>query len=133
MIARFPRKAYLLPMIATRLMLILAMLAMLVAPLSMSGESAMAASLPESSLQQQSVDQASHCNEMAGEDQGETDGRFPQSDCLSDCAMACSALAAPGSRMIEPEVAAVEVAMSLPVDALHGLNPESADPPPRTA
>src|SRR5687767_9191870 len=95
MIARVPLKAYLSPMIANRLMLILAMLAMMVAPLSMSGGSAMAASLPESSLQQQSVDQASHCDEMAGENQGNTGGGSSQSDCLSDCAMACSAIAAP--------------------------------------
>ena len=133
MIATFPPKAYLVSMLATRLMLILAILALLIAPLNMLGGSAMAAPTVSAPSQEQSMDHASHCGELPSENDGQAGGGSSQKDCLSDCAMACSAIAAPYIRIAETEVSAAVRETSLPVDTLRGLNPESADPPPRTA
>lgn len=73
-----------------------------------------------------------HCAEMSGETRDE-DGSFPQGDCLTDCAVACSALPALGSLALDGRLV-VGVSQPRPlVDRLHGLNPESADPPPRLA
>lgn len=135
MIATYFRKAYFVSMVAARLMLFFAMLAMLVAPIGMLNGSAMATdSLPVSaSSQKQSIDHTSHCAEMSSENEGQTGGGTSQGDCVSDCAMACSAVAAPGSRTAERDVSAAVMEAGLPVDTLHGLNPEASDPPPRTA
>ncbi|MGX7953530.1 hypothetical protein ACWPM1_13335 [Tsuneonella sp. HG249] len=131
MIATTSQKAYLVSMLAARFMLILALL---VAPLGMWGGPSMALTPSASaSSEQQSADHATHCAEMAGENEGPSDRGSSQSDCLSDCAMACSAIAAPGSRIAERKVGAAVIDANSPIDTLHGLNPESADPPPRTA
>jgi hypothetical protein len=133
-IATYPPKAQFVPMIAARLMLILAMFALLVAPLSMSGGSAMAMSPAAStSSDQQSVGHATHCDEMSGEADGHAGGDSSQNDCQSDCALACSAITAAGGRIADRQVGAAIIETRLPVDTLHGVNPESADPPPRTA
>lgn len=127
--------AYLMPMLAKRLVRILAMLALVLAPLGMAGGSAamaQPAAIPSASHHEQAASMPDHCAELGGETD-DHDGSSPQGDCLSDCAVSCAAIAAPGNGMADP---AMVPAMARPrafADPLHGLSPESADPPPRTA
>jgi hypothetical protein len=135
MIAGQPDRAYLAVMVARRLLPFLAMLAIVLAPLSMvGGPAAMAQSaMPApSSHHEQSAGAPSHCTDMAGEDQQEDDSSR-QGDCLSDCAVTCSAIPALGNLFAD---SAMLPALAHPqplVDRMQGLNPESIDPPPRTA
>lgn len=135
MIASRPREAYLRPMVAGHLVRMLTMLALLFAPLSMmSGHAAMAMPTGASaSHHEQNTDQSAHCAEMAGQSQEDDgDGSSP-GDCLTDCAVACSAIPAPGSAMADQPMAPA-MAQPLPlVGRISGVHPESADPPPRIA
>gem|GEM_PF-5607836 len=122
-------------MVAKRLVRILIMLALLFAPLSMmGGPAAMAQPLAARyvSHDEQAMDMPAHCAEMGGnaQDQNSTS---PQGDCLSDCAVTCAAISALGSGMVERATVPAMVPARAFVDPLHGLRPESADPPPRTA
>ena len=133
MIAGRSREAYLAPMVARRLLPFLAMLAIVFAPLSMvGGPVAMAQSaIPAfSSHHEQSADDSAHCAEMSGEGQNE-DNSARQGDCLSDCAVTCSAIP-PLGNFFAASAMLPAVAHPPPlVDRMHGLSPESADPPPR--
>lgn len=116
-------------------MRLLVMLALVFAPVSMmSGFAATAhpAMAAAESHHDQSGGQAKHCAEMSGETQ-DKDGSFPQGDCLTDCAVACSAIPALGSLSLDGTLALGVMQPRPLVDRLHGLNPESADPPPRFA
>lgn len=135
MIAGRLRWAYLAPMVARRLLPFLAMLAIVFAPLSMLGgpaamaQSSMSAS---SSHHEQSAGDSAHCAETRGDNQNE-DNSSRQKDCLSDCAVTCSAIPPLGNLFADSAMLPA-VAHPLPLmDRMHGLNPESADPPPRTA
>ena len=111
------------------------MLALLLAPLSMmSGHAAMAmpAVADAASHHEQAASPSAHCAEMAGESQDD-DGGSKSGDCLTDCAVACSAIPALGSIMADQPMAPA-MARPLPlVGRVRGLHPESADPPPRVA
>lgn len=111
------------------------MLAIVFAPLSMvGGPAAMAhSSMPASSSHhEQSAGDSAHCAEMSGDNQNENDSSRP-GDCLSDCAVTCSAIPPLGNLFADSAMLPA-VAHPLPlVDRMHGLNPESTDPPPRTA
>lgn len=129
------RRANLLPMLARRLVRILAIFAILLAPMSMMANSAAMAqaTAPKSTLHhEQSAAEGGHCSEMSGATQ-ENDGSSPQQECLSDCAVTCAAIPVLGDPLQEPVLL---LAMAHPVPLMNwmrGLNPESADPPPRTA
>jgi hypothetical protein len=116
-------------------MRILAILAMLLAPMSMMGSPAAMAQPAVSasaSHHEQSAQEGGHCAELSGENQ-ENNGSGSQQECLSDCAVTCAAIPVLGVLLGEP-VLLLALAHSAPlVDWMHGLNPESADPPPRTA
>jgi hypothetical protein len=131
MIASRSRAAYLMHMAATRFAAILAMLALLFAPLGMiGGYAAMAQPAASASHHEQSPDQAAHCVEMSGETQDGSDGS-PLLDCLTDCAITCSAIPALGNAIADP-LLMPRIAHSLAlVSPLGGLPPEAADPPPR--
>jgi putative hemolysin len=134
MIASASTEAYLRLMVARRLVRILTMLALLLAPLSMvGGHAAMALPVAAASAvhHDQASDQSAHCAEMGGETQ-EDDDTSPD-DCLTDCAVACSAIPALGSAMADQPMAPA-MARPLPlVGRVRGRHPESADPPPRIA
>jgi hypothetical protein len=122
-------------MVARRLVRILTMLALLLAPLSMlGGHAAMAMPTVSASAshQQQPADQSGHCAEMGGETQDDDNGA-PAGDCLTDCAVACSALPPLGAAMANQAlVPAVDQPLPL-AGRIAGLHPESDDPPPRIA
>jgi putative hemolysin len=123
-------------MAARHLVRVLTMLALLFAPLSMIGEHAAmampAAAEASSSHHVVASDQSAHCAEMGGKSQN-NDGGSPPTDCLVDCAVACSAIPALGSAMVD-QLMMPAMAQPLPlVGRVRGLHPESADPPPRTA
>lgn len=128
-------RAYLLPMLGRRLLRILTILAMLLAPMSMMGSpAAMAqpAASASASHHEQSAAEGGHCAGMRGESQ-ENDGSGSQQDCLSDCAVTCAAIPVVGEPLGEP-VLLLSLSHSAPlVNWMDGLNPESADPPPRAA
>ena len=134
MIVSHGSKAYLQPMVARRLVQILTMLALLFAPLSMvGGHAAMAMPSAEMSAahHEQAAKQSAHCAETSGENQDDMGG--PPGDCLTDCAVACSAIPALNSVMADQPMAPT-MAQPLPlVGRVRGLHPESADPPPRIA
>lgn len=127
--------AYLVPMITSRLLPFIAMLAMVFAPLSMVGGSAAVAQSPmpaSSTHHEQSAGDPAHCSEMSGESPNEDDSSR-QGDCFSDCAVTCSAIPPLGT-LFGDSAMLPAAAHPLPlVDRMQGLNPESADPPPRTA
>jgi hypothetical protein len=135
MIAGRLRGSYLAPMVARRLLPLLAMLAIVFAPLSMvGGPAAMAhSSIPApSSYQEQSAGDHPHCAEMSGENQNEDDSSL-EGNCLSDCAVTCSAIP-PQSNLVAGSAMLPAVAHPLPLACrMRGLSPESTDPPPRTA
>ena len=130
-----PRRAYLLSMLARRLVRILAIFAILLAPMSMMASSAAMAqpTTPESALHhEQSAAKGGHCAEMSGENQKD-DGSATQQECLSDCAVTCAAIPVFGDPLRDPDLL-LTMAHPVPlVNWMRGLNPESADPPPRTA
>ena len=123
-------------MVARRLVRILTMLALLFAPLSMvGGHAAMAmptvAAASSDSHHEQMAGQSAHCAEMAGETQG--GGGSAPGDCLTDCAVACSAIPALGNVMADQPLAPAMAQLRPLVGRVRGLHPESADPPPRIA
>jgi hypothetical protein len=126
---------YLRTMLARRLIRILTMLALLLAPLSMVGEHAamaMPAMANTASHHEQAADSSAHCAEMASDTQDEDQGSR-SGDCLTDCAVACSAIPPLGNTMVDHQVVPA-IAQPLPlVRRIAGLHPESADPPPRNA
>jgi hypothetical protein len=135
MIAGQSRGAYLMAMVARRLLPFFAMLAIVFAPLSMvGGPAAMAqSSMPGgSSHHEQAAGDSAHCAEMSGDVQKEDDSSSEE-NCLSECAVTCSAIPSQ-SNLVAGSALLPAVAHPLPlVDRMHGLSPESADPPPRTA
>lgn len=135
MIAGRPRRAYLASMVARRLLPFLAMLAMVFAPLSMVGGFGAMAQSPvpvSTSHHEQSARDSANCADMSGENQND-DESSRQGDCLSDCAMTCSAIPPLGNHFADSTMPPA-IAHPLPlVGRMQGLNPESADPPPRTA
>ena len=136
MIATRTYEPYLRAMVMRRLVRILTMLALLLAPLSMIGGHAAMAMPAEASASSSHLEGAGepseHCAEMSG--QTEDEGRSsPVGDCLVDCAVACSALPSLGSAMADQAMAPA-MAQQLPLESrVRGLHPESDDPPPRNA
>lgn len=127
--------AYLAPMVARRLLPFFAMLAIVFAPLSMvGGPAAMAhSSTPASSSHhEQSAGDPAHCAETSGDDKNEHDSSRA-GDCLSDCVVTCSAIPPLGYHFADSAMLLAVAHPLLLVDRMHGLNPESTDPPPRTA
>ncbi|HEX8444751.1 MAG TPA: hypothetical protein VF631_14000 [Allosphingosinicella sp.] len=134
MIVTRPAENYLHTMVARRLVRILTMLALLLAPLSMVSEhAAMAMPAPTASAHhEQAAGQSAHCAEMAGQTQTE-DQDSRSGDCLIDCAIACSAIP-PLANIVADHTLPPALAQPLPlVSRIAGLHPESDDPPPRTA
>ena len=133
MIATRSREVYLSLMTATRLVRVLTILAMLLAPLGMVGEHAamaMPAAAAAGAHHASNMDQAGHCSEGSGQSEDE---KAPASDCLIDCAIACSAIPAIGTQMAgHPPALAIIQPLSL-VNRITGLHPESDPPPPRFA
>jgi hypothetical protein len=116
-------------------MRILAIFAILLAPASMMGNpAAMAQPMAPSSAshQESAAGEGSHCAEMNGANQ-ENDRSAPQRECFSECAVTCAAIPVLGGLLREPVLL-----LALPhpdplMNWMRGLNPESVDPPPRTA
>lgn len=135
LIANGPRPAYLPLMVAKRFVRILTIVAMLFAPLSMMGGYAAMAqptAVTSGSHHEQAADMPAHCAEMNGNAQDQ-DSNAPQGDCFSDCAVTCAAISALGSVIVDRENLPAMVPARAFADPLHGVSPESADPPPRTA
>ena len=136
MIASLSLEAYLRAMVARRLVRILTMLALLLAPVSMiGGHAAMAMPAPaeaSASHHDPAASQSAHCAEMAGQSEDDDDGSSP-GDCMTDCAVACSAIPPLGSAMADRPMAPAMGQPLLLVGRIDGLHPESADPPPRIA
>ncbi|TCJ38886.1 hypothetical protein E0504_11265 [Parafrankia sp. BMG5.11] len=115
-------------------MRILALFAIVLAPMSMMGApAAMAQPQPPASAShhEQSAAESGHCAEMRGEE--DSGGSDPQQDCLSDCAVACAAISVLGAPLPEPHPLP---AIRHPAPLAHwmrGLMAEAVDPPPRTA
>jgi putative hemolysin len=131
MIATRSGEVYLRGIMAARLIRLLTMFALLLAPLTMVGEHAamaMPAAQDASAHHAAPADQAGHCAKMGGQSEDET---TPDSDCLIACAIACSAIPAVGSHMADrPLPVALAQPLSL-VGRISGLHPESDPPPPR--
>lgn len=135
MIATLFPQNYLRTMVARRLVRILTVLALLLAPLSMVGEHAamaMPATAAPPSHHEQAADQSAHCSEMAGDTQDEDKGSS-SGDCQTDCAVACSAIAPLGNAVADQLVVPAIARPLALVSRIAGLHPESDDPPPRTA
>ena len=132
MIASRSRRAYLPLMVARRLVRILTMLALLLAPLSMMGghaAMAMPAGTSAAPHHMQTADASGHCAGMAGKpvkDQRSQDG-----SCVSDCTVACSAIPVFGSLMPDQVMAPAMRRVPALLHRSSGLRPESDDPPPR--
>ena len=134
MIASASTEAYLRHVVARRLVRILTMLALLFAPLSMIGghaAMAMPAVAASASHHEQGGDQSAHCAEKGGETEDD-DGSSP-GDCLTDCAVACSAIPTLGCVMADQPISPAMAQPRTLVGRVRGLHPESADPPPRIA
>jgi hypothetical protein len=111
------------------------MLALLLAPLGMkSGNAAMAMPVAAGAAMhhEQAASPSAHCAEMAGESRDDDGGSDP-ADCLTDCALACSAVPPLGSAIADRPMAPAIAQPLLLIGRVRGLHPESADPPPRTA
>ena len=110
----------------------LTLLALLFAPIGMiDGHSAMAmpGTMAVTDPTGFSGSQAAHCAETSRESQDVPDS---SSDCMKDCAVACSAIPALGSDMAE--VAPITLLQPVPLARrIAGLHPESDPPPPRLA
>lgn len=133
MIASRARAPYLSGMTAARLVRLLTIFAVLLAPLSMVGERAAMAmpAGPEASAHHSAgPSRAGHCAEMSGQSEDE---KAPDTQCLIDCAIACSAIPAGGSQMADQSMPVVMVQPQPLVGRLSGLHPESDPPPPRIA
>jgi hypothetical protein len=135
MIATKSPRSYLAGVPWMRLLRLLTIVALLLAPLTMVSEhAAMAMPAPVAADAEThhmgSAGQSEHCAGMAERSDDDT---APQSDCMTDCAIACSAIPPLRSEMAahDPIVALVE---PLPLVAgIDGLHPESDPPPPRAA
>lgn len=104
----------------TRLLSILAVLALIAAPVAMlGGGTAMAASAP------QSVAAADHCSGMQG------DHDRQQSGASHDCVMACSAIAPAAEPAAEKALSGRLVHHPLPRVAFEGVDTPAETPPPR--
>ena len=132
-LASFRNAVYLRGMTAARLIRLLTILVLLLAPLSMVDKRAAMAmpSAPDAAMHHVgNADEPAHCAEMAGTSQDET---APDRDCLIDCAISCSAIPAAGSASVDQPLA-TSMAQPLPlVGLVSGLHPESDPPPPRFA
>lgn len=113
----------------TRLVRILTILAMLVAPLGMmGGHAAMAMPVPAQPAMDHmaAMSTAGHCADM---DKQSEDQRGSGIDCM----IACSALPSAESEIAAHPLAATVVQPIPLVEGLSGLHPESDPPPPRFA
>lgn len=133
MIASLSFEVYLRGMTAARLIRLLTILALLLAPLGMIGEhAAMAMTAPEASAHHAGdAAQAGHCAGMTG--QSEDEKKAPDRDCLIDCAIACSAIPAVGNMMGDQPMPAALAQPRPLAGRMSGLHPESDPPPPRIA
>lgn len=114
----------------TRLLRFLTLIAVIFAPISMSGgHAAMAMPAPSAAMaEQMPAAPAGHCADMGGE-QDKSGPSAPNIDCM----IACSAMPAADFEVeVHPVVAAFIEPRAL-TNALNGLNPESDPPPPRFA
>lgn len=117
-------------MLIARLVRMLALLAMLIAPFGMMGSHAAAAAAPPAPMPASHGDAHAapaapdHCA-PAGGDEGD---RTQQS---IDCTIFCAAMAAPGAEVAQ-RAAFAAIALGNRLEPIrHGLNPESEPPPPR--
>jgi hypothetical protein len=117
--------AYATAMVGVRLLQLLALLAMILAPIGMAtGHDAMAA--PMSTAHHMTAMAADHC---AGMDQPAK----PQPPSCIDCNMVCAGLAAVATATAVHPVASGSLPRIPLADAVQGLHPESDPPPPRLA
>jgi len=111
----------------TRLIRILAILAVLFAPLGMMSEHAAMAVAPSAQPvmgQMAAMDMAGHCADMDKQSQDQPGSGI-------DCMIACSALPSTEGAVIARPMTA-SVLQKIPVmEGLNGLHPESDPPPPR--
>ena len=127
-IAAGPPTAYLRGVSLTRLIRFLTILALVLSPVAMLGGGPAQASSHHMMMASQAADMAmEHCHD-AGEKS--KDRSAPS----MDCAMACAAMMPELGDQLDglPSVPAGLQAPA-PVTVGHGLVPEAADPPPRTA
>lgn len=112
-------------MVAARLLQLLALLALVLAPLGMmSTHAAMAAPAPASNVHHSQASE--HC---AGMDQP---ARPKPVSCI-DCIMVCAGLPAANSDIAAHPLATAALPGLPPEQRVRGLHPESEPPPPRIA
>ena len=123
LVASDPRPAYFTAMFAARLIRLLALLALVLAPLGMmTAHPAMAMPAPAAGAHHGQ----DHC---AGMDQPAK----PQPVSCIDCILVCSALPAVESEIVAHPVGAAPLPRLAREARVHGLHPESEPPPPRFA
>jgi hypothetical protein len=121
-------RAYGPGMAALRLLRILTLAALLLAPFGMLGNHASAARTT------MAVPSGHHVAAMSAEhcaDTGQPAKDRPSSSI--DCMMACSAIAGIESELAEHPLPAAAPPEAMAPKAIHGLNPEADPPPPRLA
>ena len=129
-IATRSRTAYLPRMVARRLVRFLTMLALLLAPLGMVGQHAAMAIPGTAQAAEHYAENADHCAGMSSESEDEGS---PNTGCLVDCAVACSAIPALGSEIADQPIALALAQRLALISRVTGLHPESDPPPPRIA
>ena len=107
----------------SRLLSILALLALIVAPVAMlGGGTAMAGQMPQTAMS------ADHCSGM----DGDQDKEQPMTS--HNCVMTCSAIAPTMEAAAEKPISSgLAVHHALPLAAFHGIEPKIEIPPPRFA
>lgn len=122
--------AYAAAMLGVRLLQLLALLAMILAPVGMAtGHDGMAA--PVATAHHVTEMAADHCTGM--DQPGDRKPMNPQPPSCIDCSMVCAGLAAVDSQVALHPVAAASLPRIPLEDAVQGLHPESDPPPPRLA
>jgi hypothetical protein len=118
--------AYAAAMLGVRLLQLLTLLAMILAPVGMAtGHDAMAAPAAPGAHTMSAM-ATDHC---AGMDQPAK----PQPPSCVDCNMVCAALPAVETAVAVHPIAAASLPRIAPEEAVQGLHPESDPPPPRLA
>ena len=125
--------AYLGGMTVIRLLRLLTIFAVLLAPLTMTGgHAAMAMPAAAKAMDHHSGQAmtAEHCAGMSGQSDDQSDHKSGPS---IDCMMACSCLPPAGTELAEHAMLVAIVEPPALAAGLIGLNPESDPPPPRIA
>ncbi|MDT9600860.1 hypothetical protein [Sphingosinicella rhizophila] len=132
-VATFRPLAYLPLMLATRLMRIMTIMAVLLAPLGMiGGTSVQAATHHPASATTHHAEAMPGMDHCAGMQKGDDKSKSHPAQ-QHDCMMACAAIPSFGSDVPAKPMAPSAIVPIPLARSGHGLNPEAATPPPRFA